>query len=67
MGPYRIIRETSGRAYVLQKLNGNTLRTTVAAFRLIPYIKREHLDGWARIVETREDQNPESSDRAGSD
>jgi transposase InsO family protein len=55
MGPYRVIRETQGKAYVLEELNGNILRTSVAAFRLIPYVKREHLDGWARIVE-EEDQ-----------
>ena len=51
MGPYRVVRETKGKAYVLEELNGNTLRTSVAAFRLIPYVKREHLDGWARLIE----------------
>jgi transposase InsO family protein len=52
MGPYRVVRETKGKAYVLAELNGNILRTSVAAFRLIPYVKREHLDGYARLVTT---------------
>lgn len=46
MGPYRVIRETRGKAYVLEELNGNILRTTVAAFRLVPYVRRDQLDGW---------------------
>ena len=44
MGPYSIVRQTQGGSYVLQELNGSTLRHTVAAFRLIPYVKREDLD-----------------------
>jgi len=40
IGPYRVVRETQGKAYVLEELNGNILRTSVAAFRLIPYVKR---------------------------
>jgi hypothetical protein len=58
MGPYRVVRETKGKSYVLEELNGNVLRTSVAAFRLIPYVKREHLDGWAQLVEAW-DQNRE--------
>ena len=60
MGPYRVIRETKGKAYVLEELNGNVLRTSVAAFRLIPYIERGHLNGWARLIEAW-DQDPEAS------
>jgi hypothetical protein len=44
MGPYSIVRRTQGGLYVLQELNGNVLRHTVAAFRLIPYIQQETLD-----------------------
>ena len=44
MGPYRVIRRTQGRSYVLEEMNGNILRHSTAAFRLIAYIKREELD-----------------------
>ena len=64
MGPYRVVRETRGRAYVLEELNGIISRTTVAAFRLIPYIKRQHINGWARIVGAQEDK---STNGAGSE
>ena len=62
MGPYRIVKETRGKAYVLEELNGNMLRTTVAAFRLIPYVKREQLDGWAQLIEAWDQDRPESPD-----
>ena len=62
MGPYRVVRETKGKAYVLEEMNGNMLRASVAAFRLVPYIKREHLDGWARLVEAWDRNQPEESD-----
>ena len=60
MGPYRIVRRTKGGSYVLEELNGNTLRHTVAAFRLIPYIKREDLN---ELV-SDPDQGPESRELA---
>lgn len=43
MGPYRVVRRTQGGSYVLEEMNGNVLRHTTAAFRLIPYIKRDDL------------------------
>jgi len=71
MGPYRIVRQTAGKAYVLEELNGNVLRTSVAAFRLIPYVKREHLDGWARLIEAWEesqsDQTGGAEDETGTE
>ena len=51
MGPYRVVRETRGKAYVLEELNGHILRASVAAFRLLPYVKREELDSWAQLIE----------------
>ena len=66
MGPYRVVRETKGKAYVLEELNGTTSRTTVAAFRLIPYIKREHLDGWAQIVGARENRSEDEDGGEGN-
>jgi len=44
MGPYRVVRRTLGGSYVLAEMNGNVLRHTTAAFRLIPYISRTDLD-----------------------
>lgn len=44
MGPYQVVRRTQGGSYVLQELNGNMLRHTVAAFRLIPYLQRKDLE-----------------------
>ena len=44
MGPYRVIRRTQGGSYVLEEMNGNLLRHTTAAFRLIPYIQRKELE-----------------------
>jgi len=67
MGPYRVVRETRGQAYVLEELNGNVLRTPVAAFRLIPYIKREQLDGWARLVEAWDGNHSDGSDQSQSE
>ena len=43
IGPYRIVRRTQGGSYVLEEMNGNLLRHTTAAFRLIPYIQRKEL------------------------
>lgn len=67
MGPYRVVRETQGKAYVLEELNGTVLRTTVAAFRLIPYIKREQLDGWAQLVDAWDRNQNNRSSETGSE
>ena len=67
MGPFRVVQETRGKAYVLEELNGNVLCTSVAAFRLMPYIKREHLDGWAKLVEAWDEDQSESEDETGTD
>ena len=71
MGPYRVVRENQGRAYVLEELNGSVLATPVAAFRLIPYVRREQLDGWARLVENWDQHQAEtpnhSQDETGTE
>jgi hypothetical protein len=46
MGPYRVLCQTKGNSYILSELNGAELRTAYAAFRLIPYLKREDLNEW---------------------
>ena len=67
MGPYRVVRETRGKAYVIEELNRNVLCTLVATFRLIPYVKREHLDGWARLVEAWDQNQSGKLDRSASE
>lgn len=47
MGPYQVVRQTRGGSYILAEMDGTPLRTTVAAFRLIPYVRRKTLDRWA--------------------
>ena len=47
MGPYEIVWRTQGGSYVLAEMSGVPLRTSVAAFRLIPYIRRKDLGDWA--------------------
>jgi len=54
MGPYKVVRRTKGRSYILEELDGSELRTSVAAFRLIPYLKREELGKWKRRIDLRD-------------
>ena len=54
MGPYQVIRRTLGKSYLLQELDGTELKTSVAAFRLIPYLKREELGKWKQRIDQRE-------------
>jgi len=37
IGPYEVVRQTSGGSYVLRELDGASSRRGVAAFRLLPY------------------------------
>jgi hypothetical protein len=64
MGPYQVDRKTQGGSYVLKEMNGNTLRHTVAAFRLIPYIQRKDLQVLVQETEStdEEEEQPESSE-----
>ena len=55
MGPYRVKRRTQGGSYVLEEMNGNTLRHTTAAFRLVPYIKRKDLKKLADGTESEDE------------
>ena len=67
IGPYQVVRETLGQSYVLKELNGTVLRHKVAAFRLIPYVKREHLDGYARLIEAWDGNQSDGPDGALSE
>lgn len=40
LGPYEVHRRTKGGSYVLKELDGTFLRTSFAAFRLLPYHSR---------------------------
>ena len=51
MGPYQVVRQTQGGAYVLSEMTGDELAHPLAAFRLIPYVQRQDLDFWANEVE----------------
>jgi hypothetical protein len=48
MGPYQVVRQTRGGSYILAEMDRTPLRTTVAAFCLIPYIRRKMLEGGQR-------------------
>lgn len=40
LGPFEIIRQTKGGSYVVKELDGTTIRTGFAAYRLLPYVSR---------------------------
>ena len=81
MGPYRIIRQTQGGAYVLAEMDGAILRHHVAAYRLLPYIQRNEIDEIVSDLdissepdakfssdqsEETDNQDPQSDDSDGS-
>jgi hypothetical protein len=42
LGPFEVIRRTRGEAYKLRELDGAELALSVAAYRIMPYIQRDH-------------------------
>jgi len=42
LGPYEVVRRTRGEAYKLRELDGANIAVSVAAYRLMPYIQRDH-------------------------
>ncbi|KLO04545.1 hypothetical protein SCHPADRAFT_840483, partial [Schizopora paradoxa] len=40
LGPYIVVRQTKGESYVVRELSGAVSRRGIAAFRLIPYVRR---------------------------
>jgi transposase InsO family protein len=68
-GPYEVYRKNRGGAYVLKELDGTLLRQgPAAAFRLIPYITRDHWfmrTGW--MGEEADNENNESETDSDSD
>ncbi|KZT60121.1 hypothetical protein CALCODRAFT_407791, partial [Calocera cornea HHB12733] len=43
LGPFVVIRRTTGKSYIIAELDGTIARYSIAAFRLIPYHARESL------------------------
>ncbi|KZP22869.1 hypothetical protein FIBSPDRAFT_952444 [Athelia psychrophila] len=41
LGPFEVDRRTRNGAYVIKELDGTYIRTSVAAFRLYPYLDRK--------------------------
>ena len=42
IGPYEVIRRTQGGNYKLKELDGTVMHYSYAAFRILPYITRNH-------------------------
>ena len=61
IGPYQVVRRTQGGSYVLEEMNGNILRHTTAAFRLIPYVKRQDLEGLAQDLDSGTESGSDKS------
>ena len=61
LGPYVISEVTKGGNYKLCELDGSPLQNTYAAFRVVPYITRNHPFMWDNA-----DMDPES-DSTGTD
>ena len=63
-GPYEVDRKNQGGAYILKELDGTSFRhNPTAAFRLLPYITRNHWfmrTGWM-------DEEEEETDSADDD
>jgi hypothetical protein len=67
MGLYCVVRETEGKAYILKELNENVLQTLVGTFQLIPYVKQEHLDGWAWLIDAWDLDSSDAADRSANE
>ena len=64
LGPYQIVRRTKGGSYVLSELDGAIWRQGIAAFRIIPYISRQHsqLSSPPNITTDYEESTDQDSD-----
>jgi hypothetical protein len=79
IGPYEVVRRTTGGSYVLQELDGTTLVEGAAAFRLLPYVSRHDKNILREVAKVAADErdetgseedwltNSEGSDYEGSD
>ena len=74
LGPYEVVRRTTGGSYVLQELDGTMLIEGAAAFRLLPYVSRHDKNLLKEIAKDISDDREESgseedwfTDSEGSD
>ena len=58
---------TEGGTYILTEMDGTLLKHKIAAFRLIPYIKRWDLDSRASQSDPRSNSDPRSSQESSQD
>ena len=63
LGPMRVVRRTTGGAYILAELDGAESKTRYAAFRVIPYYAR---DGDTRVMRDDDAIDIGSGDQDGS-
>nr|GAT48253.1 predicted protein [Mycena chlorophos] len=68
LGPYQVVRKNRGGAYVLAELDGTELASNpTAAFRLLPYITRNHAFMKNGGGATTSDENESSEDSTSSE
>jgi hypothetical protein len=74
LGPYEVVRRTTGGSYVLQELDGTMLIEGAAAFRLLPYVSCHDKNLLKEIAKDISDDREESgseedwfTDSEGSD
>jgi transposase InsO family protein len=66
LGPFAVVRRTTGGSYILRELDGTVSRRGIAAFRLLPYISR-FSEEFARLRRTSSKfQSSSSSDKLSS-
>lgn len=59
MGPYQVIKQTKGRSYILEEMDSSELAEHVAAYRLIPYVRRQNLDQLVDVLINNDDERGE--------
>jgi len=62
LGPYQVVRRNMGGAFILAELDGAKRSNPIAAFRLTPYIKRDHwfMKSYERIAESEEEEESDA-------
>jgi hypothetical protein len=65
LGPYEVAKRTTKGNYKLKELDGTLLRSTYAAFRILPYISRHH--SFMKNNYQNRDSESEDSDDTESD